>query len=469
MKDICHPALPIVIVDDEQQVLSSYDTILRYGGFDHINTYTDGREVLPFLAESDAEILILDLLMPHMRGEALLKEVNQHYPQIPVIIITGTDDVETAVKCMKMGAFEYIVKPIDGDRLITTVTRAVAFRELERENRFLKKKLLVGAVENPEAFSAIISQDPSMERLFRYVEAVATSPRPVLISGETGVGKELFAKSIHILSNRSGPFIAANVAGLDDNLFSDTLFGHAKGAYTGAENRRSGLIERASGGTFLLDEIGDLSPASQVKLLRLLQEGTYFSIGEDLPQQADVRILATTNRNLGRRKEKGLFRNDLFYRLCTHQIRIPPLRKRSGDLPLLLDHFLEKAARHMEKKKPTIPRELLMLLETYHFPGNVRELEAMVFNAVSLHTKGVMSMKAFKAHIASESTYHEKNTGTGSSNFQTSVVFPDQLPSIKEIAALLVDEAMRRAKGNIPIAAGMLNISHQALRKRLKK
>ena len=469
MIEACYPLQPLVIVDDEPEILTSYDTILRYGGFDHIITYTDGRKVLSLLAEKEIELLVLDLSMPHKNGEELLREVNHNFPQIPVIIVTGTDEVETAVRCMKMGAFEYLVKPINGDRLIITVSRAIAYRELERENRSLKKKLLARVVENPEAFSDIITQDPIIKGIFQYIEAIATSPKPVLITGETGVGKELFARTIHALSGRRGPFVATNVAGLDDTLFTDTLFGHTKGAYTGAESRRSGLVEKASGGTFLLDEIGDLSPASQIKLLRLLQECEYFPIGEDLPRQADTRILATTNRDILPLKEKGLFRNDLFYRFCTHRIVIPPLRERPCDLPLLLEHFLEKAARLLGKKKPATPPELIVLLETYHFPGNVRELEAMVFDAMSLHEKGVMSMDVFKRHISGGSVCPRNETGLENSSLGSSVVFPDRLPSIKEMSLVLVDEAMRRSKGNIPIAAALLKISHQALRKRLKK
>jgi DNA-binding NtrC family response regulator len=466
MKHAPRPTLPLIIVDDELQALESYETALRYGGFDHIIACKDSRELLPLLAEKKAEVLVLDLLMPHRGGEELLDLISRDFPQIPIIVVTGVDDVGTAVRCMKMGAFDYLVKPIDNELLTKTVTRAIDFRDLERENRSLNERMLPGPVKQPEAFSGIITRDSAMEAIFRYLEATAGSPRPVLITGETGVGKELFARVIHELSGRTGPFLAVNVSGMDDSLFADTLFGHAKGAYTGADCRRCGLIEGASGGTLFLDEIGDLSTTSQVKLLRLLQENEYLTLGEDLPRRADARILASTNRDIVSLQEKGLFRKDLFYRLCTHHIVIPPLRERRGDLPVLLVHFLEKASRTLGKKKPTVPSELMILLATYSFPGNVRELEAMVFEALSLHVKGVLSMETFKTHIAARAGRGDRQGYSGS---RPVMAFPDRLPSIKEATLLLVDEAMSRSKGNISIAAGLLGISHQALRKRLKK
>ena len=464
-----YPPLPVIIVDDEAQALSSYDTALRYGGLDNIITCQDSREVLGLLAGQEAEVLVLDLLMPHISGEELLARIKSDFPQIPVVVVTGVDDVETAVRCMKIGAFDYLVKPIDNDRLVTTVGRAIAFQELELENKSLKRGLLSKELKHPEVFSGIITADERMKAIFLYVEAIATTQKPVLITGETGVGKELIARVLHRLSGRTGAFVAANVGGLDDNVFSDTLFGHARGAFTGADHRRAGLIDKASGGTLLLDEIGDLSPMSQKKLLRLLQEDEYLPLGEDVPRQGSARVIATTNQEIHVLEESGRFRKDLYYRLRTHHIVVPSLRGRPGDLPILVDHFLEQAALALGKKKPAFPPELLDLLSAYHFPGNVRELEAMVFDAMSRHGSGILSMIAFQEQIAPGSRPGARKVGGEKGERCAAMVFPDRLPSIKETTWLLVNEALKRSNGNISVAAGLLGVSHQALRKRLKK
>ncbi|MDH3567306.1 MAG: sigma 54-interacting transcriptional regulator, partial [Desulfobacteraceae bacterium] len=248
------------------------------------------------------------------------------------------------------------------------------------------------ALENPQAFSEIITHNQRMLLVFKYVESIAPSSQPILITGETGVGKELIARSIHTLSKLKGRFVAVNVAGLDDNVFSDTLFGHIKGAFTGAEQDRRGLIERAVGGTLFLDEIGDLNPVSQIKLLRLLQEGEYLPLGQDEAEQTNVRIVASTNENLWSLQRKDKFRKDLNFRLRTHHIHMPHLRERMDDIPLLVRHFLEKSADALKKKVPTPPKELYELLATYSFPGNVRELESMIHDAVSIHSAKILSL-----------------------------------------------------------------------------
>jgi DNA-binding NtrC family response regulator len=308
-----------------------------------------------------------------------------------------------------------------------------------------------------------------MRSIFQYIEAVAPSPRPVLITGETGVGKELVARAVHTLSNRKGAFTPVNVAGLDDHVFADTLFGHKRGAFTGAMEGRSGLLEQAAGGTLFLDEIGDLSAVSQVKLLRLLQEGEYLPLGSDLAKRSDARIVVATNQDLEAARNSGRFRKDLYYRLCGHRLQIPPLRERPEDLPVLLDYFLEKAANCLGKKKPTPPHELFKLLAAYRFPGNVRELESMIYNAVSIHTSGKLSMDAFKSEIFKTQPGLSGAIASPADAGEEKTVFPDPLPTLKQVEQLLVDESLRRSNGNQAIAAMMLGITRQALNKRLKK
>ncbi len=257
------PPYPILIVDDEAAILLSVDTILQMTGLNNVMTCQDSRQVMNILASRPVEAMLLDLNMPHVDGRELLGQINQAFPEIPVIIVTGAVEIETAVQCMKLGAFDYVVKPVEDERLISAVHRAMAFRELKRENLALKQHILSDALEQPEAFADIVTRNKKMLAIFQYIESIAQTSQPVLIRGETGVGKELIARVLHKLSGLKGSFVAVNVAGLDDSVFSDTLFGHAKGAFTGAELERHGLIEKASGGTLFLDEIGDLSPASQ--------------------------------------------------------------------------------------------------------------------------------------------------------------------------------------------------------------
>ncbi|MCU0601674.1 MAG: sigma-54 dependent transcriptional regulator [Desulfobacterales bacterium] len=469
MSRTIYPQLPVMLVDDEAQALTSFEVTLRSAGVNHIMTCGDSREVMTVLGRQEIEIMLLDLWMPHVSGEELLRQIAAEYPDVPVVIVTGADDVETAVKCMKQGALDYIVKPVEKSRLVSSVKRGIELRELHRENQLLKARVLSDRVSRPEAFADIVTLSPAMRAVFQYAEAVAPSPRPVLVTGETGVGKELVARALHVLSGRKGGFVPVNVAGLDDHVFADTLFGHKKGAFTGAMEGRPGLLEQAASGTLFLDEIGDLSAVSQVKLLRLLQDGEYLPLGSDVAKRSDARILVATNQDLEAARNAGRFRKDLYYRLCGHHIHIPPLRDRPEDLAVLLDHFLGKAAESLGRKKPTPPDELTKLLAVYHFPGNVRELESMVYNAVSLHGSGKLSMEAFKAEIFKRQPGLAGAVEPKPDETASQLVFPEQLPTLRQIEQLLVDEALRRSGGNQSIAAAMLGITRQALNKRLHK
>jgi len=412
---------------------------------------------------------MLDLSMPHVSGEELLLSVTKDYPEVPVIVITGSNDVDTAVACMRTGAFDYMVKPVEKSRLISGVKRAIELRELQRENKLLRAHVLSDKLEHPEAFSEMVTNSPIMRSIFQYIESISVSPRPILITGETGVGKELVSKAIHRLSQRKGAFVPVNVAGLDDSVFADTLFGHRKGAFTGADQTRSGLVEQASGGSLFLDEIGDLSPASQVKLLRLLQEGEYFPLGSDVGKRSDARVMVATNQDIQALQESGKFRKDLYYRLCCHQIHIPPLRERREDLPLLLDHFIEKASETLGKKKPTPPRELLTLLSTYGFPGNIRELQSIILDAVSSHKSGKLSMEVFKSYIRQKQPTLDIDSKHLLQGERLMVSFSEPLPTLKQTEQLLISEAMKRARRNQATAAQLLGITRQALNKRLKQ
>ena len=469
MNESIYPHFPVMMVDDEAQAINSFEMTLRSANMNNFIRCHDSRDVMSLLSSQEIEVMLLDLRMPHISGEELLPMITADYPEIPVVVVTGSNDIDTAVKCMQQGAFDYILKPVEKSRLIGGVKRAVELRELQRENQLLKAHFLSDKLERPEAFAEIITASTAMRSIFQYIEAVSNSPRPVLITGETGVGKEMVAKAVHKLSNRKGDFVPVNVAGLDDHVFADTLFGHKKGAFTDAREARSGLIEQAAGGSLFLDEIGDLSTTSQVKLLRLLQEGEFFPLGSDVAKRSNARIVVATNQNVDALQSSGQFRKDLYYRLCDHQIHIPPLRSRLEDLPLLVEHFLEKASKTLDKNKPTPPAELITLLSTYHFPGNIRELESMIFDAVSSHKSGKLSMDLFKAHISKAHPFSGIDSEDSIPQKHALIGFSDQLPTLKQIEQLLIDEAMKRSNGNQSIAALSLGISRQALNKRLKK
>ncbi len=467
MSTTLYPDFGILLVDDEPDWLGSLSlTLESCAGISNITTCNDSRQVSDILDKGGIGLVLLDLTMPHLSGEELLAHIAERHPEIVTIVVSGLNQLETAVRCMRKGAFDYFVKTDDQDRMIGGVLRAIRMQELQRDHREMASRLNSPEVRHPEAFAALITNDRAMQALFSYVEAVAKSPQPLLITGESGVGKELIARATHDLSGCRGKLVTVNAAGLDDTVFADTLFGHLRGAYTGADQPRRGMIEEAADGTLFLDEIGDLSMQSQVKLLRLLQEGEYFPLGSDLPKRLKARIIVATHQDLAAKEAAGTFRRDLYYRLHTHHVNIPPLRERRCDIPLLLDHFLGEAARTLNKPSPTQPKGLLPLLSGYGFPGNVRELKAMIFDAVSQQRERSLSLEPFVRVIGRSQPEH------GASNPQTLRHNPfagfDELPTFSDAAAFLVLEAMERAGGNQTTAARLLGISQPALSKRLK-
>ncbi len=465
MNEQKYPIKPIMMIDDEINLLNSFDLTLADAGLDNTILCYDSRKAMDILRETEVSLILLDLSMPHIRGEELLEKITPEFPEVPVIVVTGDTEIETAVKCMKLGAFDYIVKPVEENRLLNQIKRALEITELKKQNTLLKDRLFSDNLENPEAFSEIITQNAKMKLMFQYMEAIAGTTEPILITGETGVGKELIARALHKLSKRAGRFVTTNIAGLDDHMFSDTLFGHKKGAYTGANEERKGQIEMASGGTIFLDEIGDLNPQSQVKLLRLLQEREYHPLGSDNPRFTDALFVLATNKNLNKMVEEGNFRKDLFFRLNVHHITPIPLKDRLDDLPLLVNYFIEKAAKDFSKKTPTFPDELITLLSTYSFPGNIRELQAMIYDAVGTHKSKIMSLNVFKKHIGTNGNNNKETDFKNSGD--SLVVFGPQLPTLKYVQNALVKEAMKRTNNNQSIAAQLLGVTRQALNRRI--
>lgn len=454
--------ISVLVVDDEEEARRSLQFILRLAKVSDITLCKDGEEAKDLLVEKDIDIVFADLTMPKINGEELLKHIKDEYPSIQVVLITGHDDVDTAVRCMRAGASDYIVKPVDKDRFITLVTHLAKIAVLEKENIHLKRKFFGKNLVNPKAFSSIVTANDNMFSLFHYLEAIAPSSRHILITGETGTGKELFARALHNLSGREGALVAVNAASLSDDIFADTLFGHKRGAFTGADRERDGLITKAENGTLFLDEIGDLSLGSQVSLLRLLQEQEYFPVGSDKPKRTNARIVAATNYNLEDLVDKRHFRKDLYYRLNAYHIRIPPLRDRLDDIPLLLEHFVKKSCEEIGRRV-SCPKELSTLLKNYDFPGNVRELEGMISSAISRASKSI-SLDAFRPLLGVGSGMENE----GISDLREALASLKILPSISEAESALIEEALKRTDNNQTIASGILGISRQSLNRKLK-
>jgi DNA-binding NtrC family response regulator len=460
---------PVLVIDDEPYILESIRGALNSVGITDVITCSDSRKALGLLESTPCSVVILDLTMPHLAGTELLPLIQKAHPGLPVIIVTGINEVETAVECMRQGAFDYLVKAISNAELSASVKRAIEFVSLTDENLVLKNKILFPSIQNSRAFEAIITRSPAMEAVFRYTETVAPTGRTILVTGQTGTGKELLAEAIHTLSGREGPLVKVNVAGLDDTMFTDALFGHRKGAYSGADEVRKGLVESASDGTLFLDEIGDLQPQTQVKLLRLIDNGEYYQLGSDVLKKANCRIVAATNKTLEHLAGSGTFRSDLYYRLASHSIELPPLGERAGDIPMLFNHFLTEACVEFGKTEPEVADEVYTALEASTFPGNIRELKSLVFDCVGRMTGPAFSLSELPPRIRNEAPGQPAKAESGNRGDAHKLAFPEVLPTLHEVSELLIRESLQRTGGNISAAARLLGVTQSALSKRLSR
>src|SRR5262245_8967885 len=368
----------LLIAEDNELVGQQLKTLLEADGDLHVDTTRDGRQALEALRQNFYSIFLTDLKMPHVDGMQLIEEIQKQNIPVTVIVMTGYGSVEGAVQAIRMGAYDFLTKPLDIERLRLIVRRALADRALRDEVVYLREQL-----EARDAFKEIISKSPRMQTILELVDNIAHTTTTVLLEGETGTGKELIARAIHRASSslRTGPMVALNCAALPETLLESELFGHEKGAFTGAITQRKGRFEQANNGTLLLDEVGEIPPSMQVKLLRVLQDHRFERVGGTDSLEVDVRIIAATNRSLARMVKKGNFREDLFYRVNVVRIELPPLRERTEDIPLLVKHFAEKYARPGESAKEISPQVMETLLN-YRWPGNVRELENVIERAV---------------------------------------------------------------------------------------
>ena len=369
----------ILIADDEEIVIRSCMRILSDGGFE-MDSAHNGLEALQKITEGNFDLLILDIKMPKMNGLEVLQRVKESHPDIDVIMITGLNEIGTAVKAMKLGAFDYLPKPFDPEELELVVARALERRKLLQENLNLKSQ-----ASARYSFENIIGTSPPMQNVYRLIARCAPTNSTVLLRGESGTGKELIARAIHYNSLRKDrPFVTVDCASLSENLLESELFGHVKGSFTGAVSDKIGLLEMANGGTLFLDEIGNISMSTQAKLLRFIQERTFKAVGDTRDRTVNIRLITATNKDLEGMVASGDFRDDLYYRINIFPIEIPPLRERQDDIPTLAFHFLKRFGKEMDRKVQEFSPGAINLLINHDWPGNVRELENVIHRAVIL-------------------------------------------------------------------------------------
>ncbi len=381
----------ILIVDDEKNIRSGLAMAMELEGYESL-TAEDGASAWALMGKKDVDLVITDLRMPNMSGEQLLQKINGAYPRLPVIILTGHGTIETAVDAMRRGAIDFFTKPVELDRLSLVVKKALSTTDLYAEHERLKAE--VASLKARNRYDRIVGKSQKMVSLMETVAQVAPTRASVLITGESGVGKELVADAIHELGNRSkGPFIKVHCAALSESLLESELFGHEKGSFTGAIAQKKGRFELADGGTIFLDEIGEINAATQVKLLRVLQEKEFERVGGEKPITVDVRIVCATNRDLLKEIEKGNFREDLYYRLNVVHLDVPPLRDRKDDIPLLMTTFLSQFNQENEKSLEGFSNGAKKALLSYEWPGNIRELRNSIESAVVLTRSSVIEVE----------------------------------------------------------------------------
>jgi len=442
----------ILVVDDERSMCDFMEIMLSKEGYS-VETTVSGSEAIQRTAAKEYDLIIADLMMPEMSGLDLLRKIKKGRPNQDMIVMTAFASVDTAIEAMREGALDYITKPFKVDEIKLVIEKSVSQKKLTQENKNLKQQL-----NQDFSFSNFIGQSNEIMKLKKLAAKVSVTDSTVLIRGESGTGKDLVAKAIHTGSSRaSGPFITINCAALPESLLESELFGYKKGAFTGAIKDKDGLFKVADGGTFFLDEVGNTSPAIQVKLLRVLEDRIFTPVGDTRPVEVDVRLIAATNADLEEDVKAGKFRSDLFYRLNVIPLYIPPLRERRDDLPVLANHFVRKYCEKNKVDAKTLTPEALEALENYDWPGNVRELENCIERAVLFSRAGEIGADDFPAKVI------EGKQGT--------IISEDkpETPTLESIEKAYIYYIMDQAKGKKAKAARLLGIDNSTLYRKLER
>lgn len=442
----------IVAIDDEPPMLRILRKTLEPEGFT-VQTFSDPQEAVAHIKHYGSDLVITDLMMPGLDGYGILKEVLSLNQDIAVIVITAFSSIESAVRAMKLGAYDFIPKPFDPEHLLIVVRKALEKKNLEKENIYLRSRL-----ENRDYLDEIIGVSEAIRNLKELINKVKDTDATVLITGESGVGKELVAQAIHSGSRRRlSPFIPINCGALPENLLESELFGYEKGAFTGAQSQKKGLLELADGGTLFLDEVGSISLPMQVKILRFLQDGTFIRLGGDTLVSTDIRVIAATNEDLSRAVDEGRFRKDLFYRLKVIPIHIPPLRERKDDIPILTRHFIKKFSLRHGRDVKGISVDAEATLMSYHWEGNVRELENTIERAVIL----------CEGELIKKEDIPEEIRGLKITVRSDQATYPTNL-SLSEVENLHILKVLEHTNGNKSQAAKILGIDYSTLLRKLK-
>ena len=454
----------ILVVDDEKNYLLVMATLLEDEGFEAI-TASSGAEALKMIDATVPDLILTDMTMPKMDGIALLSHIKEGHAELPVIMMTAFGTVEKAVEAMKKGAFDYISKPFKNEELMLTIRKALDMNRLQRENREL-----TNALKERYSFGNIIGKSKPMLEIYRLIEKVSEARATVLVTGESGTGKELIAKAVHYNSPRSkGPFVAVNCSALAESLLESELFGHEKGAFTDAKSTKKGRFELSAGGTLFLDEIGEMPSNLQVKLLRVIQERKFERVGGTETIEVDVRIVAATNRDLKQEVSEGRFREDLYYRLNVVHLRVPPLRERPDDLPVLVDHFIRKFSQENNKPNLKITQTAMRRIYTYAWPGNVRELENALERAVILSSGDRIEPEDLPEELDEISRGEQK---IGQDMIDIDDVVGIGLPlneSIDAIEKKLIQRALEQTNHVQAHAAELLGIKKNVMQYKMKK
>ncbi|MGQ9616135.1 MAG: sigma-54-dependent transcriptional regulator [Spirochaetota bacterium] len=438
----------LLIVDDEKNIREGLQKALSSDGYE-VELASDGEEALEKIEEGDVDLVITDLKMPKLSGDELMKEALESNPYLPIIILTGHGTIENAVEAMRNGAYDYLTKPLNIDKLSLIVKRALENSSLKRQNRELLSQL-----KQKYSFDNIIGKSSAMKSVFETIELVAPSRANVLIYGESGTGKEMIADAIHHNSpRRNKPYIKVHCAAIPETLLESELFGHERGAFTGAVATKRGRFELAHTGTIFLDEVGEISPAMQVKLLRVIQQREFERVGGEAPIKVDVRIISATNKNLKEEVEKGKFRDDLYYRLDVVSIHVPPLRERKDDIPLMVYKFIEEFSKENNKQIEGITSGALQALVSYRWPGNVRELRNVIESIVVLTRNSIINEQDLPSYITSKDE-------------QAALKIPAGV-SLAEAEKLLILFTLQNTGGNKTKASEILKIGRKTLHRKL--